>query len=54
MFKDYNILTPSSLYMTEVVSFIKNMILWQKDLDIHNHNTQRKLNLWVGAGISVG
>jgi hypothetical protein len=40
IFKDYNILTLSSLYILEVISLIKkykNSIV--KNMDIHNHNT---------------
>jgi hypothetical protein len=48
IFKDYNILTLCSLYIVAVTCFIKNYKdLMAKNFDIHNHNTQRKLNLHV-------
>jgi hypothetical protein len=48
IFKDYNILTLSSLYILEVICFIKKYKdFMAKNLDIHNHNTGRKLNLYV-------
>jgi hypothetical protein len=38
----------SSLYILEVICFIKiYKISMVKDMDIHNHNTRKKLNLHV-------
>jgi hypothetical protein len=48
IFKDCNISTLSSLYILEVICFIKKYKYFMaKNLDIHNHNMQRKLNLHV-------
>jgi hypothetical protein len=48
IFKDYNILTLSSSYILEQICFIKKYKdLMATNLDIHNHNTRRKLNLHV-------
>jgi hypothetical protein len=48
IFKDYSVLTLPSLYILEVVCFIvKHKYVMSKNLDIHNYNTRRKLNLHV-------
>jgi hypothetical protein len=48
IFKDYNVLTLPSLYILGVVCFIiKHKYVMAKNLDIHNYNTRRKLNLHV-------
>jgi hypothetical protein len=46
IFKGYNILTLSSLYILEVICFIKrDKYFMKRKLDIHNHNTTEKANL---------
>jgi hypothetical protein len=46
IFKDYNVLTLPSLYIMELISFIKKYkVFIAKNMDIHNHNARRKLNL---------
>jgi hypothetical protein len=46
IFKDYNALTLPSLYTMEVICFIKkHKVFIAKNMDIHNYNTRRKLNL---------
>jgi hypothetical protein len=48
IFKDYNILTVSSLYVLEVICFIKKYKeSLEQNIHIHIHNTQRKLDLHV-------
>jgi hypothetical protein len=48
LFKDYNILTLSSLYILDVICFIKKYKdFMAKNLGIHNHNTWRKQNLHI-------
>jgi hypothetical protein len=46
IFKDYNVLTLPSLYIMEVICFIKKYkVFIAKNMDIHDYNTRRKLNL---------
>jgi hypothetical protein len=46
IFKDYNIVTLSSLCKLEVIYFIKrDKYFMKRKLDIHNHNTTEKANL---------
>jgi hypothetical protein len=48
IFKDYDVLTLPSLYILQVVCFIKkHKYVMVKSSDIHNYKTQRKLNLHV-------
>jgi hypothetical protein len=48
IFKDYNILTVAALYIFEVICFIKKYKdFMAKNVNIHNYNTRRKLNLHV-------
>jgi hypothetical protein len=45
IFKDYSVLTLPSLYILEVICFIKKCnVFMAKNVDIHNYDTQRKLN----------
>jgi hypothetical protein len=48
IFKDYNILTVASLYILEVICFIKKYKeSFEHNIRVHTHNTQRKLDLRV-------
>jgi hypothetical protein len=48
IFKDYNILTVASLYILEVICFIKKYKEPLEDnIRVHTHNTRRKLDLHV-------
>jgi hypothetical protein len=48
IFKDYSILTVSSLYIREVIYFIKKYKeSMEQNIHIHTHNTRRKLDLHV-------
>jgi hypothetical protein len=48
IFKDYNVLTLPSLYILEVICFIKKQkVFMVKNSDIHNYNTRRKLNMVI-------
>jgi hypothetical protein len=48
IFKDYNVLTLSLLYILDVICFIKNFnVFIAKNVDIHNYDTRRMLNFHV-------
>jgi hypothetical protein len=48
IFKDYNLLTLPSLYILEVICFIKKYkVFMAKNLDIHSYNMRGKFDLHV-------
>ena len=48
LFKDCKILTVTSLYILEVVCFLKKYkSAVQKNEQIHDHNTKRNMNLYI-------